>query len=164
MSLQNLDIELPVICNIEEAEKWAKDFKSILTVGPRKEEVKWGHKDHAVFTFSDTTLGSGAPTLDAVETALDWAQDREDLLVHCHAGISRSTSMAWGISIARGADPLEAFLTLKQAQPQEPHWYSSNKTIQRAFAPNRLIVQHLEKILGINGLISIRQEHLTDGW
>jgi len=164
MQKQQLDLELPVVCNIQEAKNWAKDFGAILTVGPNKNEVRLKHNNHAIFTFSDTTFGANAPTLEVIEQAIDWGQDKEDLLVHCHAGISRSTSTAWGISIARGADPLESFLTLRDAQPLEDFEYGFQNSVRRPFAPNRLIVSFLEDIFALDGLLEIRNEYMSDGW
>lgn len=160
MTSNTIDIDLPVIANINEAEQWAYDFKSILTVGPEKREVNWNHPNHMVFTFRDTTSGVGAPTVADVEKAIEWGQHQDDLLVHCHAGMSRSTSTAWGIAIARGADPLESFLVLKDAQPRD----SYSNAGKREFIPNRLIVTYLEEILGITGLLEIRNEHMTKGF
>jgi predicted protein tyrosine phosphatase len=162
MSLHT-EIILPVVSNIREAQDWANDFKAILTVGPEERDVRWGHKNHKVFTFGDTTGGHSAPKLEDIEQAITWGATQEDLLVHCHAGMSRSTSTAWGISILRGVDPLEAFLLLKKAQPND-YWRTARETVARDFIPNRLIVSHLEKILGITGLEEIRKEHSTRGW
>lgn len=153
----NTDITLPVVSNIYEAEIWANDFASVLTVGPEKNEVDWGHKNHKVFTFGDTTGGKYAPKISDVEEAIYWGAEQEDLLVHCHAGMSRSTSTAWGISILKGADPLDSFLILKDAQPEESYGF-------REFIPNGLIVKYLEKILSIDNLLEIRQQHMTQGW
>jgi hypothetical protein len=78
--------------------------------------------------------------------------------------MSRSTSTAWGISIARGADPLDSFLTLKEAQPND-YWTTARESVARDFIPNKLIVKYLEQILGIDGLEEIRQKHSTTrGW
>lgn len=38
-------------------------------------------------------------------------------LVHCTAGISRSTAIAWGILIAKGRDPLGAAKHIMQVRP-----------------------------------------------
>lgn len=160
MTTSTLEIDLPVVANIEEAAKWAKDFKSILTVGPDRREVNWNHPNHRVYTFRDITYGKDAPSIHHIESAIEWGQNQEDLLVHCHAGMSRSTATAWGISIARGADPLESFLLLKDAQPVEsdPRW-GIKEPYQREFIPNRLIVTYLEKIFGIYNLLEIRNTH-----
>jgi hypothetical protein len=101
--------------------------------------------------------------LEEIEKAILWGTMQEDLLVHCHAGMSRSTSPAWGISIARGADPLVSFMALKDAQPID-RWFTSREQVPRDFIPNKLIVKHLEEILGITGLEEIRHTHSTKGW
>jgi len=155
------DLILPVVANIEEARMWSRDFKSILTAGPSKSEVRWGHKNHRIWEFGDTTVGEHAPTLQAVTEAVQWGEMQDDLLVHCHAGMSRSTSIAWGISIARGADPLDSFLALRDAQPEETAWMTKNPR-RREFIPNRLIVEHLDTIFNTKGeLFAIRMEHMT---
>lgn len=151
-------IILPVISNLQEAREWNQDFKSILTVGPRKHEVNWGHPNHRVFEFSDITRGQGAPKLEDIQEAVFWGAEQDDLLVHCHAGMSRSTATAWGISIARGADPLESFLALKEAHPVDKHWG------KRDFIPNPLIVKHLVKIFDLDELETIRRKHSMNGW
>ena len=153
----NTAVILPVVSNIYEAEDWVDEFKSILTVGPEKTEVSWGHNNHRIFTFGDTTTGIRAPKIEDIKEAVMWGAEQEDLLVHCHAGMSRSTSVAWGISIVRGADPLESFMALKDAQPQDGR-------NGRTFIPNQLIVKHLETILSINNLSDIRRKYATKGW
>jgi hypothetical protein len=151
-------ITLPVVSNLREAQDWNKDFKSILTVGPSAREVDWKHPNHRIFEFGDTTGGPRAPKLADIEQAVFWGAEQEDLLVHCHAGMSRSTSTAWGISIARGADPLDSFLALKEAHPVDGHWG------KRDFIPNRLIVKHLMEIFDNKDLEIIRKKHTQDGW
>lgn len=154
-------ITLPIVCSIEEAKEWARDFKSILTVGPRQEEVTWGHPNHKVFSFGDTTIGANAPKIHQIKEAIEWGAEQEDLMVHCHAGMSRSTSTAWGIAMYKGADPLESFLALREAQPRQQYGRSQ---VARDFIPNKLIVRFLEEILQIDGLEQIRKTHSTYGW
>jgi hypothetical protein len=156
-------VTLPVVSNIKEAQQWAQDFKAILTVGPQQREVDWGHPNHKIFTFGDTTSGLNAPKIKDIEQAILWGTEQEDLLIHCHAGMSRSTSTAWGISIARGADPLDSFLALKEAQPNDM-WSTAREEVPRDFIPNKLIVKYLEEILNITGLEEIRHTHSTKGW
>lgn len=151
-------IILPVVSNLAEAREWNKDFKSVLTVGPTAREVNWNHPNHRIFEFGDTTRGPGAPKLEEIEEAVRWGAEQDDLLVHCHAGMSRSTSTAWGISIARGADPLDSFLALKEAHPIDGHWG------KRDFIPNPLIVKHLMKIFNLDDLEDIRRKHSMNGW
>lgn len=157
-------IDLPVVCNIHEAETWAHQFESVLTAGPKAHEVNWQHPNHKIFTFRDITGGKDAPTIEAVEEAIDWGVDQDDLLVHCHAGMSRSTALAWGISIAKGVEPLEAFLALREAQPVEGITFRGKET-KRDFIPNRLIVNFLDEIFGTGQeLLAIRLENQHSNW
>jgi predicted protein tyrosine phosphatase len=149
------NVTLPVIGNIDEAKDWQNEFSAIITAGPLASEVNWNHPQHLVVEFGDTTVGNRAPTYEQVKRMIDWGVDKDDLLVHCHAGMSRSTSTAWGISIARGIDPEDSFITLRDEQPVEQYWGRNSK---RDFIPNRLIVKHLEKMFKLD-LLSILYVH-----
>lgn len=138
-------ITLPTIVNIREAEILCHDFPAVITAGPSKYEVKWKHQNHFVRTFDDTIYKSSmdAPRIEDVKSMLDFAaQNDGDILIHCHAGMSRSTATAWGVAIQRGADPFEAYEALKAAHPAG-----------RMFWPNDLMVEHLETIFNISGLV-----------
>ncbi|MEY3575678.1 MAG: Dual specificity phosphatase, catalytic domain [Actinomycetota bacterium] len=147
---------LPTIVNLDEARERCHDFASVLTAGPSLDEVcDFAHPEHKVVEFDDVTSaysGYTPPTFDQVEEMVRWGEGRIDLLVHCHAGMSRSTSTAWGIAIANGFDPQEAFDLLKNNHPVETHfaWRSGGNRIAlrdpRPFIPNRLIVTHLESL------------------
>jgi hypothetical protein len=78
----------------------------------------------------------------------------DNVLVHCHAGISRSTATAWGISIANGVDPKVALEKLDANQPWENDDFSDQFS-RRWFSPNRLIVQHLQTYFSNNDLLDI---------
>jgi len=149
-------IALPTVRNIEEAESICYEFDAVITAGPTAMEVSWGHGNHGVWTFQDTTNRYG-PQLRHVEEMIEFGLDHTDLLVHCHAGISRSTATAWGIAIARGADPEAAFVSLRRAHPLDEY-----DQTQRMFCPNRLLVEHLQVVLGNHDLVKIRQEYLAD--
>lgn len=155
-------IALPTIRNLEESCALAHHYSAVLTAGPRPQEVAdFAHPNHRVWSFGDTTGGYGAPTRDQIKEAIVWGAVQDDLLVHCHAGISRSTATAWGVSILKGADPLEAVRVLSENHPHElwPEYgtlFKSRTMMQRPFAPNRLIVSHLEDILGF------RKDYLSD--
>jgi hypothetical protein len=150
------DVTLPIIGNIREAEDWATEFSSIITAGPSATEVQWNHPSHLVVEFNDTTVGRNAPTYDQVKRMVDWGVDKDDLLVHCHAGMSRSTSTAWGIAIARGVEPEDAFITLRDSQPPDSGSYTRDGL--RLFIPNTLIVKHLERMFGLD-LLHILYTH-----
>ena len=149
---------LPTVRNIDEAREICNDFTSVLTVGPHRDEVSdFGHPDHKIVTFDDVTVayaGYQAPSFDHVREIVKWGEGRSNLLVHCHAGMSRSTSSAWGIAIANGFDPKEAYDLLRQNHPIEHHrtWNPRPQVTtylrQRAFIPNELVLKHLEQLFG----------------
>jgi hypothetical protein len=151
------NIEIPTVRDIDEAEFLCHEFGAVLTAGPDAKEVQWGHPNHRVWTFDDTTDMLRGPGYRTVAEMVEWGAQQEDLLVHCHAGMSRSTATAWGISIARGADPLDSLVALIEAHPREPF-----RDERRAFGPNALIVTYLERILGDNNLLEIRERVLMD--
>ena len=109
---------LPTVRNLDEARNICHEFSSVLTVGPRRSEVSdFAHPDHKIVTFDDITSSFGgyqAPTFEQVKHIVEWGAGRSNLLVHCHAGMSRSTSSAWGIAIANGFDPQNAYDLLYQ--------------------------------------------------
>lgn len=150
---------IPTVRNLEEAREACAEFASVLTVGPEEFEVDdFGHDDHKVVSFDDVTYDFGgyrAPTFDLVVEAVEWGTGRQNLLVHCHAGMSRSTSTAWGIAIANGFDPEEAYDLLKQRHPVVRHraWTLSGSgrsyLARRAFIPNELVLRHLEHYFGL---------------
>jgi predicted protein tyrosine phosphatase len=75
--------------------------------------------------------GSHFPTMEDVKQALDWAKDKTSILVHCHAGISRSSAIAYLIACQR-VGPKEAIKLLNIHN----HW------------PNILIVKFGAILLG----------------
>lgn len=152
-----IEVTLPRVVNLREASILAPEYPAIITAGPSLREVDWGHSNHHVETFSDTTWGIGKPTIEAVERMLDFASGTDEILVHCHAGMSRSTSTAWGILMDRGVDPFLAFEALKSAHPAESRGY------KRAFIPNTLIVKHLESLFGYEGLVQYANHHEFHG-
>ena len=139
---------LPTVRNLEEARIHAGEFSSVLTAGPDLDEVEFGHPDHLVVTFDDVEdddWGYQAPTFEQVREMVEWGRGRANLLVHCHAGISRSTATAWGIAIANGFDPSEAIAALHGRHPQSSY---AGYRYRRSFHPNGLIVRHLEQLFG----------------
>lgn len=142
------------VCSLPEAALIGDRYAAILTVGPDLWEVSYfEHPNHRVFSFEDVEHRGHpeAPTLALVESAVAWgAGERGDLLVHCHMGISRSTATAWGVLISRGADPEVSLRDLMNRHPRE------RDGSRRPFAPNRLIVAHLETAFDLPGLLELR--------
>lgn len=130
------------VTNIIEAQALAAQYPAIISAGPRRSETQWSHPNHYGRTFLDTLTGPYKPTQGDVEALLHFAaQQPGKLLVHCHKGESRSTAIAIGILIQRGA-------TLEHATQQ---LQTAHKPA-RPFTPNLLILSHLEQVLGVAGI------------
>lgn len=154
----------PTVRNLEEAREQCLEYDAVLTAGPHQDEVSdFNHPVHKVVQFSDTRrIIDGGPTLENIVELIEFGAGVPKLLVHCHAGISRSTATAWGVAIANGNDPLEAFLYLKEKHPQEKGYFGYGK---RPFAPNILIVKHLDQYFNLGDtLLEIRKKYSEMGW
>ncbi len=87
----------------------------------------------------------GGPTRWHVTKALSWAKDLPEdaiLLVHCEAGISRSSSMALSILVQqKGNDQLEAcWKHIQEIRPQA--------------CPNPVICEYADDELGLGGALA----------
>ena len=154
----------PTVRNLEEAREQCIEYDAVLTAGPYSDEVRnFNHPIHKVVEFSDTMFEEhGGPTYNDIVELIEFGVGVPKLLVHCHAGISRSTATAWGVAIANGNDPLEAFLYLQDKHPEEKGYFGQRK---RPFAPNILIVKHLDKYFNLGTTLSeIRNKHSESGW
>ncbi len=93
----------------------------------------------------------GAPTKEQVKLGLDWVKalpDDAHLVVHCWAGISRSTAMALGILVQKhGIEYI----------PQAIEWLQENRPIA---CPNPLVIQHLDELLECRGLLNAAVEKM----
>lgn len=105
---------------------------------------------HHVHRFDDVEADMGelkAPVRADLEKILAFTanlQDGDRLLVHCHAGVSRSTSAAIAILIQHGVPFTEAFDRVKAIRP--PLW------------PNHTIVKLTDEVFGLGGHLV---EHVT---
>lgn len=150
-------IELPTVRNLSETAVIGDLFGAVLTSGPDQDEVNFGFENHRVWTFHDSDNVTYGPQLYQVEEMVFWGANQKDLLVHCHAGMSRSTATAWGVAIARGINAYDALVSLREAHPQE-----IGENEQRWFCPNALLVEHLQTIFNDNTLMDIRYDVLRD--
>ena len=97
------------------------------------------------------------PKAEHVAEVLEWAHDLKEedrLLVHCFAGISRSTALALAIWIMKHGTDYEAART----------WMKSTRSIA---CPNRLIAFYADEILNCKGKLlrladEIGNEYLLD--
>lgn len=114
------------------------------------------HDDHYHFSFhdveNDEVTEYVVPTKKDVADILETAKmvpANGKLLVHCTAGKSRSTAAAIGILIQDGMAPQEAFDWMKAHRP--------------AMFPNRLMIEYVDQILGLDGaLIEIVRTYYTE--
>jgi predicted protein tyrosine phosphatase len=100
---------------------------------------------HLVISMDDITVeaeGFTAPALDHVERVLEFGRgwDRAaPMVIHCCAGISRSTASAFAIACALNPSRSEEDIARRIRKAS-------------AFAhPNRLIVTHADRLLGRGG-------------
>jgi predicted protein tyrosine phosphatase len=88
-----------------------------------------------------------APNKDHVEQIIDWAKnlpDRTNLLVHCFAGVSRSSASAITIECARNN-----VKTIGELDEIYKYFFE----IRPVMYPNDLIIQYADEILGLDGLL-----------
>lgn len=138
------------ICGIDEApyilKKWATKTISLLDPGmafpkPKPADV------HLIVNFDDVDFNKAdkiMPQMAHVEQILDFSGSftpTDRVLIHCHAGISRSTAIAIGILIQHGFTVDDAF---KKVQ-----------AVRRILWPNSLIISYIDYKLDLN-------DHLID--
>lgn len=107
---------------------------------------------HFAARFHDLEVdapGYTAPTLDDMRASLAHSAgltDDDRLLIHCHAGKSRSPAMALGVLVGAGLAPEQALAEVLRLRP--------------FVIPNRLMVGMLDQLLGQEGaLIRVVDEH-----
>jgi predicted protein tyrosine phosphatase len=152
-----------LVTNINEAYLYAHDFDSVITAGPQASEVaNFNHPDHLVVEFHDiieTRYDNGwiGPTQQDVARMLEWAFERfgRSILIHCHAGMSRSTATAIGVLTEWGYDEDFAFKHVEARRPVDAI------RANREFIPNPLILSHVDRIVGSN-LLAARPEYARE--
>lgn len=107
---------------------------------------------HLILRFHDLEEGVEgfvAPTEEQMREALAHTKDLavgERLLVHCHAGKSRSPALAIGILVQAGLAPAAALEKVRAIRPE--------------LIPNRLMIRQLDRVLGLGGeLVRVVDAH-----
>lgn len=114
---------LPCVSSLTEAERTARDFESVISLGGAGEgrRALKSHPRRLYCPFDDILDNAeeeGAPAgAEQVREILEFAAAAKLLLVHCKHGQSRSTAVALGVSVARGMTPEDAARGLLQAHP-----------------------------------------------
>lgn len=149
----SLNIGIPAVRSMKEARVVYGEYDTVLTTGPHSDEVKdIIHLKHKIVTFDDVVddRAPNAPTYAKVVDALEFGIGASKLLVHCHAGISRSAAIAWGVAIGNGFEPSNAYATLESLQPMHTVSWKG----QRPFFPNDLIVFYIDQYFGLDGQLA----------
>ncbi len=124
---------------------------------PHRNFNKIAAEQHLKLTFHDVVDmldGFSAPRATDAEKLIEFIEEWDrasPMLIHCWAGISRSTASAYtALCILRPkADEEELALELRAASPSA--------------TPNRLIVSHADALLGRNGRMSRAIESIGRG-
>jgi predicted protein tyrosine phosphatase len=141
---------VPTVRNLQEAAFMNEDFPAVLTVGPRQSEVTFGHQNHLVQSFGDVSYQcKQAPRWQHVEKITEFGIVNDGpLLVHCHAGMSRSTSSAIGVLLGRGVEPETAVSALAAIHPNN-----------RPFIPNQIVIEILSEMYDYPELTDIVRKY-----
>lgn len=141
---------VPTVRNLREAAFMNEDFPAVITVGPSANEVRFGHSNHLVQEFGDVAHEcSRAPKWHHIEKVTEFGLINDGpLLVHCHAGMSRSTSSAIGVLLARGVDPETAVSALASVHPRNRH-----------FIPNPIVIDILSEMYDYPDLAKIVRKY-----
>lgn len=113
------------------------------------DRANWLHIDMDDVIHADSDF---APSLEQVDQLIKWGlalPEDSRLLVHCYAGVSRSTAAALSIKVAREglgniADSIK--------------WLVDHRPIA---CPNPLITKHADAILGANGDLYLAAENVA---
>lgn len=123
--------------------------KFISLIGPEDVVYRMGD-NHLILHFHDIEeedKGFITPTREHIDKILSFTSgitDADDVLVHCMAGISRSTAVAIGVCCQHGMTPAEALAHVRATR--EPSLKKGYMVL-----PNRLIISYFDDALGLNG-------------
>ena len=137
-----------------EAAQWCHRYDSVLTVFAPWWHCDWGHEDHLIVEFEDRIeMELGAPTLSQVDDILSWAHARlkNNILVHCKAGQSRSTAAAVAIACLGGLSEQQAL------QYVYAHCRPASRVGRRPFIPNVRFLEHVDVLLGTGLQVAAEQ-------
>jgi predicted protein tyrosine phosphatase len=136
------------ICGIFEAGRWAENGwpTHIISMVDPGVQILFSCENHLVLHLHDVEsqlMESWVlPNEHHLDSILEFSKDLQDgdrLLVHCHQGISRSTSAAIGIMIQHGMDAEAA--------------YRHVESVRDILLPNGLITRMIDNRFGLNNAL-----------
>lgn len=137
------------IMSLAQARRHKRKFDAVLTIeDPGIRNGLRFHRgaapDQLILKFDDIDAPRDpwrAASAEDVQAGLDFGRKHGDgkLMVHCFAGIGRSTAMAMAIFADRLGDPEEARLAMLEAQPEA--------------CPNLIVLAHADNLLGFDGAL-----------
>lgn len=141
-----------VICRASEVEKKAAELKpaAVLSIehpGVKEGEHGWVPRlsgtTQKILSFWDSEQKvTGGPDIEQVEQGLAFVMEnivKGDVIIHCHAGISRSTAMALGA------------LSLLHPHKSEEKLIEMLLELRPKAAPNIIVVEMIDQLTGRKG-------------
>jgi predicted protein tyrosine phosphatase len=152
-----------VVCGLNAAQGQVNEHgaKSVISIlgpeTPHRDFIGIERNRHLRLTFNDinaATSGLVAPQLRDAKLLVDFVQNwdqAEPLLIHCWAGISRSTASAF------------AALCILQPEMDEMTLAKALRKASPSATPNKMITLHVDQVLGRAGRMLTAVESIGRG-
>lgn len=137
-----------------------REFDAIIGILDAREKHKFGEAlskipNRKMFWFDDSVAPfNDAPKESDVQAIVDHINQNDltslskKVLIHCFAGISRSTATAIGLLVMRGWTPEQAFNHIQSQR--------------RVMWPNEDVIKHFDTILKLNNELTSFHRHWKD--
>lgn len=129
----------------EQAQGWATVVVSLYKPGDDLPDV--GHMPHLLVDMADTEVATDlfAPTLDQVAEVMEFVIKKDNVVINCVGGISRSPALGIGLLVNDGMSIADAVALVHHQRPN--------------FSPNKLILRHIDDYLNMGGLFIEQVNH-----
>lgn len=138
------------VTDIKKAREMSKGFTHTVSLIDIGTKLFFRRSNHLILNFDDIDDDRvpGCPKLHHIQRILDFTKNLtndDSLLVHCHAGICRSTAAAIGILVQHGVPPSTALQKIKAIRP--------------LLWPNLLVCKLFDEALGRDDIEPIVKEY-----